>query len=241
MLVDCENECLWMECALSIKCCQLATKLHYGDVALYSIDLVIELQINQPHCFTWDSAIVALRGHSHTSLQSHWLFNYNGSPTVDFVELWIVFYEYCSLLGRSSNMGSWISTDHRYLKDFLISCLAFELYSFYCVHITIHVYVFMIETHPHKFLLHFLYQEWIWKSSSQFVLSLYLDWRYRIWVNSVASLHPCRSPVLLCQLYYQKWNINFANGFFLKGLAFLWGKQSQTNLVHLQLLIPLVW
>ncbi len=26
--------------------------------------------------------------------------------TVDFVELWTVFYEHCSLLGRSSNMGS---------------------------------------------------------------------------------------------------------------------------------------
>ncbi len=26
-------------------------------------------------------------------------------PTVDFVELWTVFYEYCSLLGRSSNLA----------------------------------------------------------------------------------------------------------------------------------------
>ena len=43
-------------------------------------------------------------------------------PTVDFVELWTVFYGYCSLLGRSSsNMGSLISTDHRSGSDLVLS------------------------------------------------------------------------------------------------------------------------
>ncbi len=65
---------------------------------------------------------------------------------VEVMELWTVFHEHYSLLVQSGNMSCCISTDPRFaywvqlmsenLSEgiFWISCLSFELYSFYCVH-----------------------------------------------------------------------------------------------------------
>ncbi len=74
-----------------------------------------------------DHPIGWIHNHYHLPLHLvHWL------PTVDFVELWSAFYEYCSLLGRSSSRQ--LMSEHLSEGILWISCLFFELYSFYCVH-----------------------------------------------------------------------------------------------------------
>ena len=69
------------------------------------------------------------------NLHAHFMFAYVCVATVEVTELWTVFHEHYSLLGKSSNMGCCISTDHRFAyKDcsVYISCLFSKLYSFYC-------------------------------------------------------------------------------------------------------------